>query len=217
MGSERELRELAGRCLAIGLPGPVLDVDSRAALAAVRPSTVILFARNTPDVAATRSLCQSLQTAAAEEHPDPLLICADQEGGRVQRLREGVAELPSAMLLGQAGPEHVRAVSEVSARELAGAGVRLVLAPVADVNVEPRNPVIGTRAYGADPGAVAACVAAAVEGYRMGRVLTCAKHFPGHGDTRVDSHLGLPVVERTAAQLASVELPPFRAAIEAGV
>lgn len=217
MSGERELRDLAGRCLAIGLPGSVLDADSRAALAHVRPSAVILFARNTPDVATTGRLCEELQTSAAEENLAPLLICADQEGGRVQRLRDGVTELPAAMLLGQAGPEHVRAVSEVSARELAGAGIRLVLAPVADVNVEPRNPVIGTRSFGAEPAAVAACVAAAVEGYRMGGALSCAKHFPGHGDTRVDSHLGLPVVERTAAQLDSVELPPFRAAIEAGV
>ncbi len=215
--SERELRQLAGRCLAMGLPGPELDASSRSVLREVRPGTVILFARNTPDVATTRRLCDQLQALAAAEGLGSLLVCADQEGGRVQRLRVGVAELPAPMLLGQAGPEHVRAVCEVAARDLIRAGIPLVLAPVADVNLEPENPVIGFRAFGADTRTVCACVTAAVEGYHAGGVLSCAKHFPGHGDTRVDSHLGLPVLRRTRAQLEEVELLPFRAAIEAGV
>ena len=214
---EDELRLLAGRCLGMGLSGPELDEASRSTLREVRPGTVILFARNTPDLVTTRNLCDGLQAFVAGEGSGPLLICADQEGGRVQRLRAGVTELPAAMLLGQAGPEHVRAMSTVAAVDLGHAGIRLVLAPVADVNVEPQNPVIGARAFGAGTAAVSACVAAAVQGYRAGGVLSCAKHFPGHGDTRVDSHLDLPVLPRRAAQLEEVELPPFRAAIEAGV
>lgn len=215
--SERTLHELAACCLGVGLPGSRLDEASVRVLDALRPRTVILFARNTPNLAVTRQLCHDLQGWAAGRGSGPLLVCADQEGGRVQRLRRGVHELPAAWLLGQAGPDHVREVSEVAARDLLAAGINLVLAPVADVNVEPENPVIGTRAFGADPSLVGACVAAAVEGFRKGGALSCAKHFPGHGDTRVDSHLGLPVLERTEVQLEGVELPPFRTAIAAGV
>ncbi|MGH7912675.1 MAG: beta-N-acetylhexosaminidase, partial [Candidatus Dormibacteraceae bacterium] len=215
--TESELREWAGQCLAVGLPGPSVDRASARMLAELRAGTVILFARNTPDVLTTRQLIDELQALAAKAHREPLLVCADQEGGRVQRLREGATDLPAAMLLGQAGPDHVRAVSAMAADELLAAGITFVLAPVCDVNVEPANPIIGNRAFGADAELVGACVAAAIEGYRSAGLLTCAKHFPGHGDTRVDSHLGLPALERTPAQLEEVELPPFRSAVAAGV
>jgi len=102
------------------------------------------------------------------------------------------------------------------ARELSALGVNVNFAPVADVNVNPHNPIIGIRSFGQDPSRVAAFTAAAVRGYRGEKMLCTPKHFPGHGDTAVDSHLGLPVVTHDAASFAKTDLPPFTAAIRAG-
>jgi beta-N-acetylhexosaminidase len=211
------LLDLAGQCLAVGLPRAELDERSADFLVEHRVRTVILFARNTPDPASTKRLTSDLQELASRSLDGPLLIAVDQEGGRVQRLREGATRLPSAMLLGQAGPAHVRAVARVAARELLAVGINLVLAPVLDVNVEPRNAVIGNRSFGTDPEHVADCGIAAIEAYRAEGLLSCAKHFPGHGDTAVDSHRGLPSLPFDLGRLQAVELPPFLAAIRSGL
>ena len=142
---ERDVRWLVGQCLMVGLPGPELDYESSALLARHLINNVVLFRHNTPDLATTRRLTDELQSFARVETGVPMLIAADQEEARVQRLVEGATRLPSAMLMGRAGPGHVRAVAEVAGRELLAAGVNMVLAPVADVNNNPLNPVIGVR------------------------------------------------------------------------
>ncbi len=147
----------------------------------------------------------------------PLLVAADLEWGAGTRLK-GATVLPINMALAAAGPAaYAREAGFITGVEARAAGVHVAFAPVADVNVNPDNPVINTRSYGSDPAAVSERVAAFIEGARAAGLLTVAKHFPGHGDTELDSHIALPVLRADRARLDRVELAPFRAAIAAGV
>ncbi len=147
----------------------------------------------------------------------PLLISADLEAGSGMRF-EDTTNLPWNMAVGATGdPDFARRQGELTAREARALGVHHVFAPVADVNNNAGNPVINVRSFGEDPAEVARYVAAFVEGAQGAGVIATAKHFPGHGDTAVDSHRGLPVIDVARARLDSVELVPFRAAIKAGV
>ena len=147
----------------------------------------------------------------------PLLISADLESGSGMRF-EDTTNLPWNMAVGATGdPAFARRHGELTAREARALGVQHVFAPVADVNNNADNPVINVRSYGEDPSEVARFVAAFVEGAQGAGVIATAKHFPGHGDTAVDSHRGLPVIDVARARLDSIELVPFRAAIKAGV
>ena len=146
------------------------------------------------------------------------IVAVDQEGGTVARLRRGVTSVPSAMALAATGSTDATArAAAIVGAELRAVGFHQDYAPDADVNSNPANPVIGVRSYGSDPELVAAHVAAAVRGLQGAGLAATAKHFPGHGDTSGDSHLMLPSVERDAESWAATDLPPFAAAIEAGV
>src|SRR6266571_9216384 len=148
----------------------------------------------------------------------PLLVSADMERGISFRIRRGVVPLPYAMAIGATRSEEAaRFTGEVTAREGRALGIHWAFAPVADVNNNPANPVINIRSFGEDPELVSRLVAAFVRGAREGGLLTTAKHFPGHGDTAVDSHLQLAKVGADRARLDAVELKPFRSAVEAGV
>ena len=172
---------------------------------------VCLYARNitSPDQLAT--LCRQLHA----ENPG-LIVSIDEEGGDVTRLEAATgSSYPGNLALGAAGDvDLTRSVARAIGLELARAGVDLDLAPDADVNSNPSNPVIGVRSFGSEPGAVAAQTAAWVEGLQSAGVAACVKHFPGHGDTSVDSHIALPVV---GADPRAGALQPFEAAIAAGV
>ena len=157
------------------------------------------------------------QIARAAGHPYPLLIATDQENGLVRRLGADATVFPGNMALGAVGDEEMTfAVAQATARELRALGINMNFAPVVDVNNNPANPVIGVRSFGEDTAAVAAHAAAAVRGYLAGGVIPTLKHFPGHGDTAADSHLGLPVVPFDLERLERVELAPFRAGLAAG-
>ncbi|PSL00725.1 beta-glucosidase-like glycosyl hydrolase [Murinocardiopsis flavida] len=147
-----------------------------------------------------------------------LLVASDEEGGRVTRLHAAAGSpYPAHAELGTIGDTaHTRMVAATMGRELRAAGIDAALAPVVDVNSDPRNPVIGPRAFGADAADVARHGAAFIGGLHDAGLLCAAKHFPGHGDTRTDSHLALPVIDLDRATLADRELVPFRAAVEAG-
>jgi beta-glucosidase-like glycosyl hydrolase/CubicO group peptidase (beta-lactamase class C family) len=148
----------------------------------------------------------------------PLLVSADMERGMSFRIRRGVVPLPYAMAFGADGSEEdARFMGEVAAREGRALGIHWALAPVADVNNNPANPVINIRSFGEHPERVGRLVAAFVRGARQGGLLTTVKHFPGHGDTAVDSHLELAMLKVDGPRLDAVELVPFRWAIEAGV
>jgi beta-N-acetylhexosaminidase len=177
---------------------------------------VILLARNVDTPEQTRDMLRDLQNRARI----PLLIAVDQEGGRVNRFGPPMTAFPGSMALGACGSrgvEYAYRQAKAQASELAAVGVNWNLAPVLDVNNNPANPIIGVRSYGEDPQLVANLGMAAIRGYRDGGVLACAKHFPGHGNTEMDSHLGLPTVASSRGQLEATELLPFRAAIQAGV
>ena len=143
----------------------------------------------------------------------PLLVAADLERGVSFRIRRGVVPLPYAMAIGATRSEEAaRFTGEVTAREARALGIHWAFAPVADVNNNPDNPVINIRSFGEDPELVARIARAFVGGARSGGLLTTAKHFPGHGDTAIDSHLRVATVEGARERLNAVELLPFRSA-----
>ncbi len=193
--------------------GATLAPDEEAFITRNRISSFVLFARNIPDLQSARQLIARLHELA--ERP---LIAVDQEGGRVIRLPDPATHLPSAMTLGAThSPDLAFRAGQATARELRALNLNVVLAPVLDVNNNPQNPVIGTRAFGDTPNLVSEMGTAWLRGAQSEGVAACAKHFPGHGDTRVDSHEALPRIDKSRAELERVELAPFRAAIEAGV
>ncbi|MGY0061646.1 glycoside hydrolase family 3 protein [Streptomyces sp. LZ34] len=177
------------------------------------------WAHNIRDPHQLAALSHGIQKAAlAGPTPVPALLTVDQEHGIVARVGAPATLLPGAMALGAGrSARDARTAARIAGAELAALGIRQDYAPVADVNVDPANPVIGVRSFGADPKAVARLVAAQVEGYQSAGVAATAKHFPGHGDTSVDSHVGLPVITHSRAEWERLDAPPFRAAIAAGV
>ncbi|MEV4756696.1 glycoside hydrolase family 3 protein [Micromonospora sp. NPDC049559] len=174
---------------------------------------VALFARNVRDAEQVGELTAALRA----ERPD-VLVAIDEEAGDVTRFESRLgSSRPGNLALGAIDdPALTEAVAADLGAELAAAGVTLNYAPDADVNSNPNNPVIGVRSFGAEPGLVARHTAAWVRGLQSAAVAACAKHFPGHGDTSTDSHFDLPRIGATMGELASTELLPFRAAIEAG-
>ncbi|MFC9887927.1 glycoside hydrolase family 3 protein [Streptomyces pilosus] len=150
--------------------------------------------------------------------PVPSLISIDQEHGVNVRIGSGATQLPGAMALGAGRSlSDARTAGRISGTELAALGIHQNFAPVADVNVNPANPIINVRSFGADAREVGRMVAAQVTGYQQAGVVACAKHFPGHGDTAQDSHTGLPVITHTREEWDRIDAPPFKAAIAAGV
>ena len=181
---------------------------------------VILFssAGNIENPAQVAGLTEQIQRAALDSGMPPLFIAIDQEGGAVARLTEGVTPFPGNMALGAAGSEELaRQSAAVMARELRILGINFNFAPVVDVNSNPANPVIGVRSFGSNPQEVARLGRAMVGPYRREKVIAAAKHFPGHGDTAVDSHYGLPLIPCDLSRLKQLELIPFQAMIDAGV
>jgi beta-N-acetylhexosaminidase len=186
------------------------------ALRAGTRAGAILFRRNLPDLRAAFEACRRLAGAAAPELP--AWIALDQEGGRVQRLRAPFLELPSMRVLAETGnAAFVRRCTAMVGAQLAALGFNLNFAPVLDVDTNPANPVIADRSFSREPVQVARLGTAFADGLRDGGVLACGKHFPGHGDTVLDSHLALPRVDATLARLRAVELVPFVAAIHTGI
>jgi beta-N-acetylhexosaminidase len=163
-----------------------------------------------------RELNRELRSLLPPEAPP--LRCVDQEGGRVQRIKAPATVWPPMRWVGNIGdPRFTAQVGTAMARELRAMGFDVDFAPVADVDSNPRNPVIGDRSFGSRASAVAAHAVAMLTAMQDEGIVACAKHFPGHGDTSVDSHHDLPVVEKDPPQLEELELVPFRACIEAGV
>lgn len=179
--------------------------------------SVIFFSRNIESPQQVQQLTHTLQTAAKEAgHMRPLLIAVDQENGVVRRLGSSGTYLPGSMALGAIGSTSAAyQVATATSKELLALGINWNLAPDMDVNNNSLNPVIGVRSFGEDPESVGRLGVAQVEAYQKNRVATSIKHFPGHGDTATDSHLGVPVIEKDINDLEKVELVPFRHAIAA--
>jgi beta-N-acetylhexosaminidase len=210
------LARLAGQLLSVGFEGTAADDDLRARIAAAEVGGVMVFRPNISTPGQLASVISDLREAA----PDgmPLLVSIDQEGGLVQRLRAPATEWPPMLSVGAAGDvARTTAVGRALGEELAAVGVGWNFAPVLDVHTNPDNPVIGNRAFGTDPEAVARQALAFWRGLRGAGLVGCGKHYPGHGDTQTDSHHELPVVAHDADRLRAVELAPFAAAARAGV
>lgn len=208
-----KLRELAGSLITTGIPGPDLASETRRALEHLAPSGIILFRRNVASVEQLREL-----VAALHALPTRPLVSIDHEGETVTRLGPPFTSFPVAARVGASGnAELAFRVGQAMGSELASAGIDIDFAPVLDVHSNPRNPIIGERAFAREPDRAAALAIAFMRGLHAGGVLSCGKHFPGHGDTDRDSHAELPRVERSRAGLEAVELKPFRAAVAAGV
>ena len=201
------------RVLFLDLSATSLTPDERELLKSRRFAGVTVFARNVADRYQLADYLSEVRSLAGED----FIVAVDQEGGRVLRVLD-IPYPPSAMALGAAAdPELTQQVAAAAGQALLKLGINVNFAPVADVNVNPRNPVIAERSFGADPAAVAEQVVAFVRGLQEAGVAATVKHFPGHGDTSVDSHLTLPTLDRSLAELERLELPPFRAAVAAGV
>ena len=211
---EREI----GQVFMAGFPGKTPSDDLLRLIRDDLLGGVILFSRNIVSREQLRDLCLELQEAArAAGHSRPLLIATDQENGLVRRLGPDSPTFPGNMALGAIGSEAIAFdVAYYTGRELLALGVNMNLAPVVDVNNNPANPVIGIRSFGEDPELVARLGAATVRGYADAGVISDLKHFPGHGDTGVDSHLAIPTIAADRERLEVVELVPFRRGIVVG-
>ncbi|WP_353942702.1 glycoside hydrolase family 3 protein [Streptomyces sp. HUAS MG91] len=177
------------------------------------------WAHNVRDPHQIADLSNGIQRAGQRQPSRiPLLIATDQEHGIVCRVGKPATLFPGAMALGAGGSHSdARKAGQIAGAELRALGIVQDYAPDADVNVNPANPVIGVRSFGADPDAVAGLVAAQVKGYQSANIASTAKHFPGHGDTATDSHTGLPVITHTREQWERLDRPSFEAAIAAGI
>jgi beta-N-acetylhexosaminidase len=208
-----DLERSIARMFCIGFSGTEVTPAARD-LIARGAGAVVLFARNVESPAQVAELCGELKSMAGR----PLLTCIDQEGGRVRRLRDGFTHIPSMRALGQTGDERLAYdVGRVLARELRAVNIDVNLAPALDVDTNPANPVIGDRSFGATCDLVSRMGTALIRGLQENGVAACGKHFPGHGDTSQDSHHDLPRLPHPIERLEQIELPPFRAAVKAGV
>jgi beta-N-acetylhexosaminidase len=217
--NERDLRRWIGQILMAGFPGQGADHQVRHLLVDHQVRNLILFGRNVASLEQVRALTCSLhELAATAGVEDALLIATDQENGIVRRLAPDLPGLPGNMALGATGrPALSRQVGFATGRLLRTLGIQVNLAPVLDVNNNPQNPVIDVRAFHEDPDQVAGFGVEMVRGLQAAGVAACGKHFPGHGDTAVDSHSALPWIPHELDRLRSVELKPFRASIAAGI
>lgn len=228
--SSLSIEEKVGQLLMVGVPSSELDGSTRAVIKDLGVGGVILYRRNIKRPDQLRALVEALQTTGTRSRTGVgLLIAVDQEGGTAVQLWESEVPVPpGAMAIAAMGPEDTERrtdrreevayrVALASGTHIKAFGVNMNLAPVLDVNNNAENPVIGVRSFGADPHLVARLGAAAARGFMDAGILCCGKHFPGHGDTRLDSHLDLPVIPHSRERLDAVELVPFRRAIAAGI
>ena len=209
------IRRDIGQLLIGSLPGTTITPELRSLAREFQLSGVILFSRNIEAPEQVAELAYDVQALASEL---PLWVSVDQEGGRVARLRAPFTEWPPMAVLGRSGDVTLAArFAAALATELKAVGVTLDYAPVLDIHTNPKNPIIGDRALAESADAVATLGAAIIHGLQDNGVAACGKHFPGHGDTSVDSHLDLPTVEHPPDRIRRVECVPFREAVRADV
>jgi len=204
-----------GQLLIGSLPGTTITPEIRTLAKEFSLGGVIFFSRNIEAPEQVAELSRDVQSLATEL---PLWVSVDQEGGRVARLKEPFTRWPPMATLGRSGSvELAGRFGAALAAELRAVGITLDYAPVLDIHTNPKNPIIGDRALAEDAESVARLGVAIIHGLQENGVAACGKHFPGHGDTSVDSHLALPLVEHPPDRIRRVECVPFREAIRAGV
>lgn len=209
------LRERIGQMVLVGCAGASISPSERLVLAEYQFGGFVLFKRNCIEPIEIARLCRELWALAAETPP---FIAIDQEGGGVHRLPPPFTHFPAAARIGaRRNAELARNLGFSVAEELKLIGINLNFAPVLDVVSNPANPVIGDRAFGADPKQVIEISTAWMQGLREGGIIPCGKHFPGHGDTGEDSHFELPLLKKNLDDLQATELAPFAHASRQGI
>jgi beta-N-acetylhexosaminidase len=214
-GEQMNLDEMVGQMFMISVGGTAPDYYINKMIRERNIGGVILFGHNMKNEAQTSALTGSLQELSMQTEPSiPLLIAVDQEGGEISSAPWVAPQPPAARVGARGNPAEARAIAEKMGRELLRAGVNTDLAPVVDTGF---GAAIGSRSFGENPELVARMGAASVEGFEAAGVVSAAKHFPNHGPARTDSHVSLPVVNHDLGTLRSRDLPPFEAAVRAGV
>jgi beta-N-acetylhexosaminidase len=210
---------MTGQMIMAGFEGTTLTPDTEDLVRNHHVGGLILFSRNYENPKQLHTLIRDLQNVAASTSTGlPLFISVDQEGGRVARLTEPFTKYPPLCCLGHAQSESLAyRFGQSLAAELVDVGINMDYAPVLDVHTNPDNPIIGDRAIASDPKTVARLANSFIKGFKDKGMIPVGKHFPGHGDTHLDSHLDLPTVKRDAATLEAVELVPFRETIAQGL
>jgi beta-N-acetylhexosaminidase len=212
------LREKIGHMIMTGFQAEEVTPSILQLIDVYKVSNIILFSDNLKNRKQITELCQELNNRIKLSTGLPGLIATDQEGGVVTRLPDESPCIPGAMLIGASGKkEYAYEAGKITGAELKALGINMDLAPVLDINLNPGNPVIGVRSYSGDVKTVEEYGMAMIRGLLEKGVAATAKHFPGHGDTSVDSHLGLPVVEKGLKELMEQELIPFQSAIKSGI
>ena len=210
-----QAKERLGELFIMGFNGTELADDTSAFISQARIGGIILFTPNYENPAQVTTLINQVQECRGGDLP--LWITVDHEGGKVQRFKTGFTRLPEADTIAKKdSPKLLFELSEMVAAELKSVGINVNFAPVADINSNPKNPVIGNRAYGNDEDTVSKMVSAFVRGHLHQGVQPCVKHFPGHGDTTVDSHFALPKVTDSLDSLREREFKPFVKAFKSG-
>ncbi|TAQ89249.1 hypothetical protein B7494_g2412 [Chlorociboria aeruginascens] len=214
------LRIKIGQLFIVGFHGLTPSEDIKTLIQVHKVGAIILFQRNVSSASQLRDLTSSLQALAKEAgYTQDLFIAIDQENGLVTRIKPPIAtQLPGSMALGATGDtSDAFNIAAATAETLSSFGINMTYSPVADINSEPKNPVIGVRSPSDDPEMVGRFVSAQIKALQSGGIVSCVKHFPGHGDTAVDSHYGLPVISKNKAKLENCEFVPFRRAVAEGV
>ena len=202
------VRKLLGQCFYIGFAGIEMPKEAADFIKKNHIGGVTLFANNYESPAQTVDLVDSIQSLRSENIP--LTIAVDHEGGKVQRFKKNFTRFPEARLIGNLNsPKITYQVAEIMAKELKAVGVNLTYSPVADINTNSKNPVIGSRAYGETEEQVTKMVSAMVRGFISNNLQCVVKHFPGHGDTSQDSHFHLPKVSTPLDVIRKREIKPF--------
>ncbi|GGH34281.1 beta-N-acetylhexosaminidase [Paenibacillus segetis] len=211
--------EKVGQLVLVGMEGTKPDSSALELIETYQVGGFIFYKDNIKDSASALSLFNELKLANVNaDHSIPLFMSVDEEGGRVTRMPKEFTKVPTAAKIGEAGStELANGIGQAIGTQLSGFGLNMDFAPVLDVNSNPDNPVIGDRSYGDTAEIVSEMGIAAMKGLDSQGVVPVVKHFPGHGDTSVDSHLGLPVVNHGIDRLRNLELRPFKDAIAEGV
>ncbi|WP_260866127.1 beta-N-acetylhexosaminidase [Paenibacillus xylanexedens] len=212
--SQLSLEEKIGQMILAGVQGTKLDDQGKKMISEQKVGGIIFYANNVTTIEATAQFIQSIKEAN-RSNPVPIFLSVDQEGGKVSRMPDSVESIPSNRTVGDTNQAKLaETMGQLLARQVKLVGFNLDFAPVLDVNSNPKNPVIGDRSFGSSADLVAKMGVAEMNGLRSEGVIPVVKHFPGHGDTSVDSHLDLPVVNKTLKQLAELEWIPFQAAVK---
>ncbi|MCM2997708.1 beta-N-acetylhexosaminidase [Paenibacillus cellulositrophicus] len=206
--------EKIGQLVLVGMDGTATSAETRELVQKYYVGGFIFYKNNIDSTKQALSLFNGLKKDN-QDNPVPLWMSVDEEGGRVSRMPDEFVDMPTNLAIGRKNSTELsHGIGQILGRELAGFGLNMDFAPVLDVNSNPDNPVIGDRSFGDDAERVARLGRATMEGIREEHVVPVVKHFPGHGDTSVDSHIGLPVVNHDLARLRKLELVPFQAAVK---